>query len=842
MARTHLAASEQACYHCGLLVPVNGRFFAVIDGERQPMCCAGCQAVAEAIAGNGLSSYYRTRTVYPPRAEAQEQRERDALALYDRPEVQAGFVRRVSADALEATLILEGITCAACIWLNEQHLSRLPGVLAVQVNYATRRAVVRWDERAIRLSDILAQVAAIGYKAWPATGVAVAELARRETRAAQWRLFVAAFGMMQVMMYAVPAYLAAEGTMGDDIRLLMRLASLVLTVPVVFYSAAPFFQAAWRDLRRMRLGMDVPVALGIGAAFAASVVATFTGGGAVYFDSITMFVFFLLCARYLEMRARQKAAASLEYLDKALPTAAHRLTAYPAGMESEDVPAVSLQSEDCVMVRPGESFPADGRIAQGETDSDESLLTGESRPVRKRVGDEVTGGAINRTSPVVVEVERVGDQTRISAIRRLVERASAQRPRINVLTDRVAGWFVAAVIVIAAGSALVWLRIDAGRALWVAVAVLVVTCPCALSLATPAALTVAVGRLARRGVILARGHAIETLAEVTHVVFDKTGTLTEGRLTLSAAHTLGGMDRDRCVGLAAVLESYSEHPIGAALRMAAPLDTGADMARDVRNLPGAGLEASIAGTRYRIGTRAFVSELAGTPVGAQPGNLRGATRVWLGREREWLACFDLSDRVRPDAQAALDRLREEGRQLMILSGDAASAVEAVARRLGVAAFEAGLTPEDKQARVQALQREGATVAMVGDGINDAPVLAQAHLAVAMGSGALLPQAHADIVLLSGRLSSLIDAFDIARETWRIVQQNLVWALSYNAIALPLAVTGLITPWMAGVGMGASSLLVVLNALRLARSGLSRGRTPHHPVTADKEVSLPRGRG
>ena len=788
------------------------------------MCCGGCQAVAEAIAGNGLSSYYRTRTVYPPRAEAQEQRERAALALYDRPEVQAGFVRYVAANVLEATLILEGITCAACIWLNEQHLSRLTGVLAVQVNYATRRAVVRWDERAIRLSDILTQVAAIGYKAWPATGVAAAELARRETRAAQWRLFVAAFGMMQVMMYALPAYLAAEGTMGDDIRLLMRLASLVLTVPVVFYSAAPFFQAARRDLWRMRLGMDVPVALGIGVAFAASVLATFTGRGAVYFDSITMFVFFLLCARYLEMRARQKAAASLEYLDKALPTAAHRLTAYPAGMESEDVPAVSLQLGDWVVVRPGESFPADGRVAQGETDSDESLLTGESRPVHKRVGDEVTGGAVNRTSPVVVEVERVGDQTRISAIRRLVERSSAQRPRITELTDRVAGWFVAAVILAAAGSALIWLRIDAGRALWVAVAVLVVTCPCALSLATPAALTVAVGRLARWGVIVARAHAIETLAEVTYVVFDKTGTLTEGRLTLGAVHPLGRTDGEHCLELAGALERHSEHPIAAVLKTAAPLRASVDGARDVRNFPGAGVEGSIAGVRYRIGTRAFVSELAGTGEGGQPEEMRGATRVWLAREREWLACFDLNDRVRPEAQSVLQRLREDGKRLMVLSGDGAGAVEAVARRLGVDTFESGLSPEDKQARVQALQGEGATVAMVGDGVNDAPVLAQAHLAVAMGSGALLPQAHADIVLLSGRLSGLIDAFDIARETWRIVRQNLLWALSYNALALPLAVTGVITPWMAGIGMGASSLLVVLNALRLARSGLFHG--PH----------------
>jgi P-type Cu2+ transporter len=799
-------------------VPAGSPFVALIEGQRRSMCCAGCQAVAQAIAGSGLASYYRTRTAYAPRLEAFAQRERDELALYDRPEVQAGFVRRVAQDECEVALILEGITCAACIWLNEQHLARLHGVHAVQINYATRRAHVRWDPHVIGLSQILAQVAAIGYRAWPATHGTAEEIGRRETRAALWRLFVAGFGMMQVMMYALPAYLAAvEGTMSEDIRLLMRLASLVLTVPVVFYSAAPFFRGAWRDLRRRRLGMDVPVALGVGVAFAASVVATFTGGAEVYFDSITMFVFFLLCGRYLETRARQKAAASLEYLDKALPVAAHWLHSYPASMDSEEVAAVSLRRGDLVVVRPGESFPADGSIVEGETESDESLLTGESRPVHRRTGGDVMAGAVNRVSPVLVRVERVGEDTRISIISRLVERASAQRPRVTELTDRIAGWFVAAVIVIAFVSALVWLQVDAARALWVAVAVLVVTCPCALSLATPTALTVSVSRLARCGVVAARGHAIEALAKATHFVFDKTGTLTEGRLALSAVHPLARLTSERCLELAAALERGSEHPIAAAILLAASSCAECAAASDLRNVPGAGVEASIAGARYRIGTQTFVSGLAGAPMSWQEAQTHGATRVWLGRELEWLACFELTDRIRPEAHAVVRRLRDDGRQVVILSGDALAAVQAVAQRLGVESFEAGLSPEDKQARVQALQRRGASVAMVGDGVNDAPVLAQADLSVAMGSGALLSQANADIVLLSGRLPGLVDALDIAEQTRRIVQQNLLWALAYNMVALPLAVAGLVTPWMAGIGMGASSLLVVLNSLRLVHS-------------------------
>jgi P-type Cu2+ transporter len=805
---------QQSCYHCGLPVPPAAPFFAAIDGERWPMCCVGCQAVAEAIAGSGLASYYRTRTAYAPRAEAEVQRAHSDLALYDEPEVQRGFVRPTAQHEREATLILEGITCAACIWLNEQHLSRLPGVLAVEVNYTTRRARVRWDQRSIKLSEILAQVAAIGYRAWPATSVAAEQMRRRETRAALWRLFVAGFGMMQVMMYALPAYFATEGSMGEDIRLLMRLASLVLTVPVVFYSAVPFFREAWRALRRHRLGMDVPVAVGIAVAFIASVVATFTGGAEVYFDSITMFVFFLLCGRYLELRARQKAAAGLEYLDKALPLAAHRLSSYPGSMESEEVPAVTLRCGDLALVRPGETFPADGSIVEGDTESDESLLSGESRPVRKRAGAAVTGGAVNRLSPVVIQVERVGEETRVSAIRRLVERGSAQRPRVSELTDRIAGWFVAAVILVAAGSALYWLRVDATRALWVAVAVLVVTCPCALSLATPAALAVAVGRLARRGVVATRGHALEALAEATHVVFDKTGTLTEGQLVLSATHCMASVPRERCLALAAALESGSEHLVAAALLTAAP---PAETVADLRNVPGAGTEGSIKGGRYRIGTHAFVSALVGAPTSAPAIENRMATRVWLGRDGQWLACFDFADRLRPEAGPVVQRLQNAGKQVVILSGDALPAVQAVAQRLGVESYAAGLLPEDKQARVQALQQAGACVAMVGDGVNDAPVLAQAQLSIAMGSGAVMSQAEADMVLLSGRLHGLLDALDIAHQTRRIVRQNLAWALGYNLVALPLAVAGFVTPWMAGIGMASSSLLVVLNALRLMRS-------------------------
>ena len=775
------------------------------------MCCAGCQAVAQAIAAGGFEAYYRERTALPPAAQADGA---DDLAIYDLPEVQQGLVR-VLPGALEADLMLQGITCAACIWLNEQHVARLPGVLAMQVNYTTHRACVRWDPQRIRLSDILRAIQAIGYSAFPVTDATAEAVRKREDRALLWRLFVAGFGMMQVMMYALPAYLAEDGTMSADIAGLMRIASLILTVPVVLFSCGPFFRGAWRDVRLRRLGMDVPIALGIGVAFAASVYATFAGGGAVYFDSITMFVFFLLSGRYLELRARHKAAMSLEYLDRAIPLAAHRLVSYPAGRDTEEVAAVTLQPGDLVLVKPGEVIPADGVLMDGETETDEALLTGESRPVVKRAGASVTAGAVNRLNPAVMRVERAGEATRASHIRRLTERAAAQRPHVVELADRIAGWFVAAVLAVAAATALYWTVTDAARALWTVVAVLVVTCPCALSLATPTALAASVGNLARRGVIVARGHAIEALASVTHVVFDKTGTLTRGQLSLQGLDLLADCTRTQALALAAALEQGSEHPIASTLRAAAvQQDAVIPAAEAVRSVAGAGVEARIGGSVYRIGTAAFVSALAGTPPEREYAD---ATPVWLGCERGWLALFTLTDALRPEAAQVVMALRAAGKRVVILSGDEPAAVRSVAARLGVESADGGLTPEDKHVRVRTLQEQGAVVAMVGDGVNDAPVLAQAQVSIAMGSGAVLSQAHSDLVLLDGRLGRLLDAFSVSVRTMRIVRENLLWAVAYNVVALPLAVAGYVTPWLAGIGMGLSSLLVVLNALRLVQA-------------------------
>jgi Cu2+-exporting ATPase len=801
-------------------VPQGFDLFVEIGGAPRAMCCAGCQAVAQAIVANGLTDYYAHRDALPESPREAIPVALQELGLFDHPDVQKNFVRQISTNEgeheREAALILEGITCAACVWLNESHIAKQPGVTAVDINYATRRARVRWDENVTKLSAILEAIQAIGYRAHPYDVTKSEQLAQQERRTAQWRLFVAGFGMMQVMMYAVPVYMAIEGEMAADIEQLMRWASLLLTLPVMFYSAAPFFRNAWRDMKFRRVGMDVPVALGIGVAFAASVWATLVAAGEVYFDSVTMFVFFLLTGRYMEMMARQKAARGVEAMAKALPAFCERLPHWPGG-DAERVAVANLVADDCVRIKPGETIPGDGTVLEGNSSSDESLLTGESLPVPKRVGDPVTGGSINVGSPLVVRLERVGEATRLASIRRLMEQAAAEKPALVQLADRIAMRFVAVLLVLAVATWLYWWNTDPSQALWIFVAVLVVSCPCALSLATPAALTVATGALAREGVLVTRGHAIETLARADRWIFDKTGTLTVGRPAVVELRLAPGAAAAAVFAQVRALEQASEHPLARALL--AKVGAGATApVRDLKAITGQGVEARLADATLRIGVPAFVAELHGQPLpDAMTAWLAaGDSVVALGDAAGWRAWFRIADALRPGARQALARLRAQGMRLSILSGDAPQTVAAVARELGVEDYRGGMTPEGKHAYLREIQACGETVAMVGDGVNDAPVLAQAHVSVAMGGGTDLARGQADVVLLSDDPVHLGNGVALARRALGIIRQNLLWAFTYNIVAIPLAMAGWVTPWMAGIGMSASSLLVVLNALRLQK--------------------------
>jgi Cu2+-exporting ATPase len=776
-----------------------------IDAVRQPMCCHGCQAVAKAILDAGLGDFYRFRTEKSPQARELVPEQLRELELYDRDDLQKNFVQQDVGEQREAALILEGIVCAACVWLNERHVKALPGVLDFAVNYATHRARVRWDNQRIRLSQILEAISAIGYHAHPFDPGRQEQVYKDEKTRALRRLAVAGLAMVQVMMLAVALYAGDYEGMSDSLRNFLRWVSLLLTTPVILYAARPFFTSAWRDLRRRQLGMDVPVSLAIGAAFVASAWATVTASGEIYFDSVTMFTFFLLAGRFLEMGARHRAGEAAEALVKLLPATAARLTE----TGEERVPVADLAPGDRVLVRPGEGVPADGRVLEGSSSLDESLLTGESLPQVRGVGDLLVGGTVNNESPLVMQVEQVGDATVLSAIVRLLDRAQTEKPAVAQLADRVAGWFVAALLLIAAAVAWWWWQHDPAHAFSVTLSVLVVTCPCALSLATPAALTAATGALTRLGVLTTRGHALETLARASHVIFDKTGTLTEGRLHLEQVELLGGLDRRRCLEIAASLEQASEHPIAHALGAEAPARLQVEA---ISATPGCGIEGLVAGVRYRIGTPDFVRGLQSNPAaGGPPAAVAG---VVLGDAQGFLAHFEFGDRLRDQAAATVARLKALGIEVELLSGDQAAIVQRVADELGIKRYQARCLPQDKLRHIQALQASGAVVAMVGDGVNDAPVLAAAQVSLAMGGGTQLAHASADMVLLSEQLPHLADAIRTSRRTLSIIRQNLAWALVYNLVALPLAAAGWIAPWMAAIGMSTSSLVVVVNALRL----------------------------
>jgi Cu2+-exporting ATPase len=799
-----------ACFHCGEPVPASANYFIRYQDAAKPACCLGCQAVAQTIIDSGNADYYRLRTDLPPTPEAALE-ELKNLKLYDLPEVQSSFVSSAvegdNPNLREANLILEGIVCAACVWLNERHLHQLPGVLGADINFSTRRARVRWDNSRIQLSDILKSIQEIGYLAYPFDTNRQEELFRKERNAAIRRLAIAGLGMMQVMMYAIPVYMAEAGTMAPDIKALMRVSSLLLTTPVVFYSAWPFFQGAWRDLKLYRAGMDVPVALGVGAAYAASVYGTFTGSEDVYFDSVVMFIFFLLTGRFLEMNARKKSAEAAESLIKLIPAAAVRLPGFPASREEETVAAVKLVPGDHVIVGPGESFPADGSVAEGVSNVDESLLTGESHPVGKRADSPIIGGTLNLESPLVIKVEKVGADTVLSGIVRLLDRALAEKPHLALMADRVSAWFVMGLLLVAAGVAATWYVVDPSRAFWITVSVLVVSCPCALGLATPAALTAALGHLTRLGLLSTRGHALETLARATDFVFDKTGTLTTGEFSLRGVQVQRG-ERNQALAIARALEQGATHPVAAALRAAT--HDGKLEAEELRYIPGKGVNGRVAGQNYKLGTPDFL----GTP---NPDlHAPGLTLVGLADDEGVLAWFTLGDALRPQAHQLIQDLKALDVRLHLYSGDRSENVQSLARELGIEDARGDMLPQDKLDAVRSLQQAGAIVAMTGDGVNDAPVLAQAQVSVAVDQGAEAAQAAADMVLLSSEIGRLADGVRLARKAQTVIRQNLSWAVIYNLLALPAAALGYVTPWMAGIGMSLSSLLVVLNAMRLSR--------------------------
>ncbi|AIZ33410.1 heavy metal translocating P-type ATPase [Pseudomonas parafulva] len=812
------------CYHCALPVPAGSRFSAVVLGQARPFCCPGCQAVAEAIVAGGLEHYYQHRSDSSANPQTLPRQLQDELALYDRADVQQGFVHRQGALA-EATLMIEGISCAACGWLIEKHLRNLEGVGEARLNLSNHRLHVSWDDQRLPLSRLLGELRGIGYAAHPYQPDQAAERLAQENRTALRRLGVAGLLWFQAMMATMATWPEFNIDLSPELHTILRWVALFLTTPIVFYSCAPFFKGAARDLRTGHLTMDLSVSLAIALAYGAGIWTAITGRGELYFDTVGMFALFLLSGRYLERRARERTAAATAQLVNLLPASCLRLD--PQG-QAQRVLLSELACGERVQVLPGAVIPADGRIVDGRSSVDESLLTGEYLPQARQAGERVTGGTLNVESTLVVEVEALGQASRLSAIVRLLERAQSEKPRLAQIADRASQWFLLFSLLAALGIGLWWWHLDADRAFWIVLAMLVATCPCALSLATPTALTTATGTLHTLGLLVTRGHVLEGLNQIDTVVFDKTGTLTEGRLALRSIRPLGQLTAQRCLALAAALENRSEHPIARAFGVSA------EPAEQVQAMPGLGLEGQVGQQRLRIGQATFVCALSGAEVPPVP-ELRGQWLL-LGDRQGPLAWFGLDDRLRDDAETLLAACKARGWHTLLLSGDTSPMVDEVATQLGIDQAIGGLRPDDKLARVKALQAQGRKVLMLGDGVNDVPVLAAADISIAMGSATDLAKTSADAVLLSNRLQALAQAFDLARRTRRNILENLLWATLYNGLMLPFAALGWITPVWAAVGMSLSSLIVVLNALRLTRlPAPSEGRGRPDPVTACAEA-------
>ncbi|MCF5532998.1 cadmium-translocating P-type ATPase [Pseudomonas syringae] len=800
-------------------VPPGSRFTTPVLGETRELCCPGCQAVAEAIVSAGLEDYYRHRSQASANPQSLPTQLLEELQLYDRPDAQAPFVHH-EGTVSQTTLLVEGISCAACGWLIEQRLGRLPGVVEARLNLSSHRLQVRWHTEQLLFSHLLNELHIIGYVAHPWQADRAAERLAHDNKLALRQLGVAGLLWFQAMMATMATWPEFNIDLSPQLHIILRWVALFLTTPIVFYSCAPFFRGALRDLRSRHLTMDVSVSVAIGAAYVAGIWTTITGTGELYLDAVGMFALFLLSGRYLERRARERTAAATAQLVNLLPASCLRLNEEG---QTERIMLSELCLADRVLVQPGAVIPADGNILEGQSSVDESLLTGEYLPQARGVGDAVTAGTLNVEGPLTVRVSALGEATQLSAIVRLLERAQSEKPRLAQIADRAAQAFLLFSLIAAAVIGVVWWQIDASRAFWIVLAMLVATCPCALSLATPTALTAATGTLHRLGLLLTRGHVLEGLNRIDTVIFDKTGTLTEGRLVLRSILPLSELSADECLGLAAALENRSEHPIARAFGQAP------QAAEDVYSQPGLGLEGCVGARRLRIGQPAFVCALSNTEMPPMPEE--AGQWLLLGDAKGPLAWLVLDDRLREDAALLLQACKARGWKTLMLSGDSSPMVASVAAALGIDESRGSMRPDDKLAVLHHLQAQGRRVLMIGDGVNDVPIMAAADISVAMGSATDLAKTSADAVLLCNRLAVLIEALNLARRTRRIIIENLVWAGLYNGLMLPFAALGWVTPIWAAIGMSASSLIVVLNALRLSRLA--------PPAQAVQEVSCPR---
>lgn len=785
------------CFHCGEVVPGGSHYQLELDGSAQPFCCPGCLAVAETIIDCGLSSYYQHRTAPAPKADAVPD-ELKQLQHYDLAEIQQDFVN--DKDNLkEVQLSISGLSCAACAWLIERHLSRVPGVSLIQVNTTTERARLRWDNTHTQLSKLLAAFAEIGYQARPFQPHQQEQAYNKEVKAYLLRMGVAGIASMQVMMVAIALYDDLFPATDAGLIEYFRWISLWLCIPVMGYSALPFYRNAWRGLKNRALNMDLPVSLAMVFAFVASVYATVTQTGDVYYECVSMFAFLLLTGRFLEMRAKRRASETTANLTLLVPMLARIETE----QGEQEVAAKTLQPGQLILVAPGSQIPADAEIVSGSTSIDESMLTGEHLPVIRHAGDTVFAGTTNVESPLRLRVLRPLSEARVSEILRAQDDALLEKPRVAILADQLSRYFVTALLLVTLATYVIWLQFDADKAFWVMLSVLVATCPCALSLATPTALTVATSRLSRSGILVRHAHVLDTLPKINRIVFDKTGTLTRGEIALAATTLYGELDESQVLAIAAALEAQSEHPIARAF--------GAYRQSNMtvthrENQVGRGVTGLVKGQYWRLGSGAWLV----------PEQVNDDLCVYLANDEGLVARFSLSDPLRSEAVALIEACRDQGIATTILTGDSSGQAEHVAEQLGVNKLVKHASPSDKLAYLRDCDQAGDICLMVGDGINDAPVLAGAHVSFAMAGGTDIAKNSADAIMLADDLRHILTARHVASRCRMVIKQNFSWALGYNLIILPLAATGHVSPWVAMAGMSVSSLIVMTNSLRLAR--------------------------
>ncbi|MCE9678458.1 cadmium-translocating P-type ATPase [Shewanella sp. AS1] len=794
---------QVTCFHCSEPVLTGDQFVTLIDNQPKSMCCPGCAAVSAAIIDAGLTNYYKYRTEPGSRQTALVPEALSAFSAYDLQEVQQDFVHQ-NADINSTSLTIEGITCAACAWLIEHKLKSVDGIASIKVNTTTERAQLSWYPDKIKLSEILTLISRIGYQASPYQVDEQEQSSKRNSRKFLLRLGLAGFATMQVMMFALALYSDHFTYLDAEFRDYFRWVSMIFASPVVFYSAQPFYFSAVRAMLSGRLNMDVSVSLAICGAYIASCIATVTGQGEVYFESVSMFTFFLLLGRYFEQNARQKASISANNLHKLIPLTAHLLD--DTGQCSE-VPAKRLRIGDRILVKPGDVIAADGEIISGESAVNEAMLTGEQMPITKIAGSQVFAGTINVDHPIEVRITAIGQDQLIAEIMRLQEAASNNKPKVALYVDTISNYFTWTILVIAAITYLVWKTYWPEDAFWVTLSVLVATCPCALALATPTAVTCATGLFTRIGVVIKKTGVFEKLPLINHVVFDKTGTLTCGSMSVASTQIYNEMNETQVLAIAAALEAHSLHPIARAFEIYRQPNL---LATESQNSAGAGISGVIRGQKYVIGSGDYISR----HIGCKPLSSSEQT-IYLADAHKLIARFELSDVIRDEAKSAVSALKQLGCKLAIASGDSSEHVNQVAKAVGIETVYKGLSPQGKLSLIESLQQQG-KLAMFGDGINDAPVLAGANLSIAMGSGAAITKNSADMILLGDQLSRFSDAIKIAKLSGKIIKQNLYWALGYNLFIIPLAVTGHVLPYIAAIGMSASSLIVVLNSLRLLK--------------------------